>query len=148
MNLIHTPDAVSSPVTSRPQSRGFSIRKDRKPNLKGGWLDSTGKERSRLASNFTLDGGMIPRSEQRSIDERSEARYPAASGTAVLEFRGRKHVIRLANVSRSGAMVIFPHTPNIGEQVAVHLLDRGLVTAQVIWVKDGRIGLSFMTPLE
>lgn len=148
MTFIHTPDAFASPVTARPQLRDFSIRNHHKPNLKGRWLDCTGKERIRVASNFTLDGGMIPRSEQRSIDERAEARYPAASGTAVLEFRGRKHVIRLANVSKSGAMVIFPHTPNIAEQVAVHLLDRGLVTAQVIWVKDGRVGLAFTTPLE
>lgn len=101
-----------------------------------------------MASNFSLDGSMIPRSEQRSIDERGEARYPAVSGTAVLEFRGRKHVVRLANVSSSGAMVIFPHTPNIGEGVVIHLLDRGAATAHVIWVKDGRIGLSFAAPLE
>jgi hypothetical protein len=101
-----------------------------------------------VASNFSLDGSMIPRSEQRAIDERSEARLPAVSGTAVLEYRGRKHVVRLGNVSRSGAMVNFPHTPNIGEAVCLHLLDRGAVTAQVIWVKDGRLGLSFAAPLE
>jgi hypothetical protein len=45
-------------------------------------------------------------------------------------------------------MVIFPHTPNIGEKLALQLLDEGLVTAQVRWVKDGRIGLSFASPLE
>ena len=101
-----------------------------------------------MASNFNLDGSMIPRSEQRSIDERREARHPAASGTAVLEFRGRKHVVRLVNVSRSGAMVIFPHTPNIGERLVLQLLDRGAVAAQVIWVKEGRIGVAFTAPLE
>ena len=42
---------------------------------------------------------------------------PRVSSTAVLEFRGRKHVVRLINVSPSGAMVIFPHTPNIGERL-------------------------------
>ena len=101
-----------------------------------------------MASGFSLDGSMIPRSEQRSIDERNEARYPAVSGTAVLEYRGRKHVVRLSNVSKSGAMVIFPHLPNIAEPVTLHLLDRGAVAGQVIWVKDGRIGLSFTAPLE
>ena len=40
-------------------------------------------------------------------------------------------------------MVIFPHTPNIGERLLLQLLDRGAVWAQVRWVKDGRIGLSF-----
>ena len=96
-----------------------------------------------LASGYFLDGGMIPRSEKRTIDERTELRHPAASSTAMLEFRGRKHVVRLINVSSSGAMVIFPHTPNIGELLPLHLLDQGRVTAQVRWVKDGRVGLSF-----
>jgi hypothetical protein len=45
-------------------------------------------------------------------------------------------------------MVIFPHIPNIGERLPLQLLDRGLVSAQVRWVKDGRIGLSFAFPLE
>lgn len=105
-------------------------------------------EGQEVASGYFLDGAMIPRSESRSIDERVEARYPAVSSTAVLEFRGRKHVVRLVNLSPSGAMVIFPHVPNIGERLPLQLLDRGVVSAQVRWVKDGRIGLSFATPLE
>ena len=101
-----------------------------------------------MASSYSLDGSMIPRSESRTIDERDEARYPASSSTAVMQFRGRKHVVRLINVSKSGAMVIFPHTPNIGEKLPLQILDHGLLTAQVVWVKDGRLGLSFTAPLE
>jgi PilZ domain len=101
-----------------------------------------------VASSMFFDGVMIPRTEKRSIDEREEARYPAVSSTAVLEFRGRKHVVRLVNVSGSGAMVIFPHTPNIGERLPLQLLDRGVVSAQVRWVKEGRVGLSFAFPPE
>jgi PilZ domain len=99
-----------------------------------------------VASGYFLDGSMIPRSETRMIDERSELRHPDESGTAVLEFRGRKHVVRLVNVSNSGAMVTFPHIPNIGERLTLQLLDRGVVSSQVRWVKDGRIGLSFAYP--
>lgn len=101
-----------------------------------------------MASTYFLDGAMIPRNETRSIDERSEVRHPSLSSTAVLEFRGRKHVVRLVNVSPSGAMVIFPHLPNIGERLLLQLLDRGGVWAQVRWVRDGRIGVSFAVPLE
>lgn len=101
-----------------------------------------------MTSGYFLDGGMIPRSAARSIDERAELRHPAVSSTAVLEFRGRKHVVRLVNVSGTGAMVIFPHLPNIGERLPLQLLDRGLVSSQVRWVKDGRIGLSFAFPPE
>lgn len=96
-----------------------------------------------MASGFFLDGTMIPRNEQRSIDERSEMRHSAMSSTAVLEFRGRKHVVQLVNISPSGAMLSFPHVPNIGERLPLQLLERGTVVAQVRWVRDGRIGLSF-----
>ncbi|NUR44927.1 MAG: PilZ domain-containing protein [Sphingomonas sp.] len=96
-----------------------------------------------MASGFFLDGTMIPRSERRTIDERAELRAAAVSNTAVLEFRGRKHVVQLVNISPSGAMVLFPHVPNIGERLPLQLLERGVVIAQVRWVRDGRIGLSF-----
>ena len=101
-----------------------------------------------MASSFFLDGAMVARSEQRSIDERAEIRSSSTSSTAVLEFRGRKHVVRLVNVSPSGAMVIFPYIPNIGERLPLQILDRGAVSAQVRWVRDGRIGLSFAAPLD
>ena len=101
-----------------------------------------------MASSYFLDGSMIPRTGKRVIDERTELRCPSASSTAVLEFRGRKHVVRLVNVSPSGAMVNFPHMPNIGERLPLQILDRGRVTAQVRWVRDGRIGLSFAAPLD
>ena len=101
-----------------------------------------------MASSYFLDGAMIPRNETRAIDERTEVRHPSLSSTAVLEFRGRKHVVRLVNVSSSGAMVIFPHVPNIGERLPLQILDRGVVSTQVRWVRDGRIGLSFAAPLE
>lgn len=101
-----------------------------------------------MASSFFLDGAMVARSEQRSIDERGEIRSSSTSSTAVLEFRGRKHVVRLVNVSPSGAMVIFPYIPNIGERLPLQILDRGAVSAQVRWVRDGRIGLSFAAPLD
>jgi len=70
-------------------------------------------------------------------------RHSAMSSTAVLEFRGRKHVVQLVNISPSGAMLSFPHVPNIGERLPLQLLERGTVVAQVRWVRDGRIGLSF-----
>ena len=101
-----------------------------------------------MASGFFLDGGMIPRSHRRSVDEREEERLPAESCTAIMDFCGRNHVIRLINLSDSGAMVIFPYVPHIGERLKLQLLDRGRVTAQVMWVKDGRIGLSLTTPAE
>ena len=96
-----------------------------------------------MASGFFLDGSMIERSSARKIDERIEARVTPTSETAVLDFRGRRHVVRMVNVSASGAMVSFAQMPNIGEEVVLQLLDHGRVPAQVRWVRDGRIGLAF-----
>ena len=96
-----------------------------------------------MPGKFSLDGGMIPRTVKRMFDERTEEREEADSETAVMEFRERKHVVRLVNTSPSGAMVIFSLVPHIGEQVYLQLLDRGQVTAKVRWVRDGRIGISF-----
>lgn len=96
-----------------------------------------------MASGFFLDGTMISRSVRRSLKERSEEREEFVSATCVLDYRGRRHVVRLINLSRSGAMLLFAQVPNIGEKVSIHLLDRGRVSAQVRWVRDGRIGLLF-----
>ena len=96
-----------------------------------------------MPSKFSLDGGMIPRSVKRMFDERTEERFEANAETATMEFRGRKHVVRLVNTSPSGAMVIFSLVPHIGEQVSFELADRGQVFAMVRWVRDGRIGISF-----
>ncbi len=96
-----------------------------------------------MPAKLSLDGGMIPRSVKRMLDERTEERVPAASETAVMDFRGRKHVVRLINTSPSGAMVIFSLVPHIGEQVSLQLLDQGQVSARVRWVRDGRVGISF-----
>lgn len=93
-----------------------------------------------------LHGSMIPRSVKRMFDQRSEPREPADSSSAVLEWRGRKHVVRLGNTSPSGAMVIFSMMPHIGEEVTLHLHGRSPVTGHVKWVRDGRVGVNFAAP--
>lgn len=91
---------------------------------------------------------MIPRAVRRMFDERLEPREPATSEAALLEVRGRKYEVQLVNLSPSGAMVIFDLMPHIGEQVTLHLPDRGRVSGQVCWVRDGRIGLNFAASIE
>lgn len=101
-----------------------------------------------MGAKFSLDGGMIPRSVKRMFDERCEDRVEAESPTAVLEHRGRRHVVRIVNLSASGAMVIFPVMPHIGEEVSLQLLGRDAVKGHVMWVRDGRIGVNFADALE
>ena len=45
------------------------------------------------------------------------------------------------------AMVVFRYTPDISEKLT-HLLDHGLVSAQISRVGYGRIGLSFMSAAD
>ncbi len=101
-----------------------------------------------MASKFGLDGSMIPRTVKRMFDERDEPRFDGESQTCVLVHRGHNHVVRVGNVSPSGAMVIYAGMPHIGETVTLQLLDHGAVGGQVRWVRDGRVGVSFAAPLE
>jgi hypothetical protein len=101
-----------------------------------------------MATKFMLDGSIVPRAAMRRIDERIEDRIEASSQTAVLEVRGRKHVVRLVNISDGGAMVIFSLIPNIGETITMQLIGRGKVMGRVCWARDGRIGVSFAAPKE
>ena len=101
-----------------------------------------------MGGKYSLDGGMIPRTVKRMFDERGEERFEAGSQTAALLHRGRKHVVRIINISDSGAMVIFPGMPHIGEEVSLQLLGHDAMLGNVKWVRDGRIGVQFAAPLE
>ena len=103
-----------------------------------------------MPGKFGLDGGMIPRSVKRMFDERDEPRFDVDGElqTAALIIRGRNHVVRVGNISSSGAMVVFADVPNIGEPVTLQLLDHGAVAGQVRWVRDGHVGINFIDPLE
>lgn len=100
-----------------------------------------------MASKY-LDGAMVPRSVTRRVDHRSEPRSEAGSQSAVIHLRGRKHVVRLGNVSRSGAMVIFALIPHIGERIRLQLSGKRDIEGRVCWVRDGKIGVTFAAPLE
>ena len=85
---------------------------------------------------------------RRLLDERGEERLSLGSQTAMLEHQGRRHVVRLVNLSPSGAMVAFHGELGDDEAVTLHLLDHGPVTGQVRWSRDGRIGVNFVRPLD
>lgn len=85
---------------------------------------------------------------RRLLDQRGEERSEGGSQTAVLTHDGQRHVVGLVNLSSSGAMVRFRGELAEGAAVQLHLLDHGAVSGQVRWVRDGRIGVSFDTPIE
>lgn len=143
-NAFHTQAERRSPVTRAPHcSSEFNRRNE--PILKFPRLSVDGQI---VLGIEMLNGSMIPRTVRRIFDERAEPREEVPSTTAVMELRGRKHVVRLINISPSGAMVILRFTPHIGEQVALQLSDRGRVCGQVCWVRDGRVGVNFAAEKE
>ena len=95
----------------------------------------------------TGGGGWISRALRRLFDERQE---PRADGeqTAVLTHGGREHVVRVSNISSSGAMVAFAESPRVGDAVTLRLLDHGAVAGQVRWVRGGQVGINFAAPLQ
>jgi len=103
-----------------------------------------------MPGKFGLDGGMIPRNVRRMFDERDEPRFDVEGElqTATMTFRGKTHVVRVGNISKSGVMVIFADVPHIGEDVGLQLLDHGAVAGQVRWVREGRVGINFVAQLE
>ena len=100
-----------------------------------------------MASKY-LDGSMVPRAVTRRWDQRGEERSDASEQTATIELRGRRHVVPLVNLSSSGAMLILSLIPYIGETISVQLVGKDPVAGTVCWVRDGKIGLSFSTPIE
>lgn len=45
-------------------------------------------------------------------------------------------------------MLIFSLIPHIGETISVTLSGRGRIDGHVCWVRDGKIGVTFASPLE
>ena len=85
---------------------------------------------------------------KRLLDERDEERLSSGSQTAMLDHQGRRHVVRLVNLSQSGAMLAYQGDLADGDEVRLHLLDHGPVKGQVRWSRDGRAGINFSEPLD
>jgi hypothetical protein len=97
---------------------------------------------------LSLTGAMIPRAVKRMFDQRGEPRQDASGLSAVMSAGERSQVVRLVNLSSSGTMVISSQIPRIGERVSLQLLDREAVEGHVRWVRDGLIGIHFVTSLD
>ncbi len=85
---------------------------------------------------------------RRLLDERADQRASPVSQTAMLDHDGRRHVVRLIDLSPSGAMIAFQGKLAEGDQVTLQLLDHGPVTGQVRWSREGRVGINFSRPPE
>ena len=85
---------------------------------------------------------------RRLLDQRTEQRMVGETQTAILNHRGHRHVVRVANLSSSGAMIVFQGDLAEGDEIMLQLLDQSPVAGQVRWVRDGRVGINFSDQLE
>lgn len=100
-----------------------------------------------MASKY-LDGSMVPRRVTRHWEQRVEPRSDARSQNAIVQLRGRTYRVPLVNLSESGAMFILSLIPCIGETISIAFAGKPPVPASVCWVRDGKIGISFVYPSE
>ena len=95
-----------------------------------------------------LAGSMIPRTAPRVVDQRWEKRFSGLVDDAVLTVRGRERLVRVVNVSGEGAMTTVTAVDlRIGEKVSLRLAGDIHVEGAVRWIRDGRMGINFSTPL-
>jgi hypothetical protein len=93
--------------------------------------------------NLGLAGTIIPRSEPRQFNPRSEERYEGLVERAVITLREQEYLVPVVNISTRGTMVECDIAPRIGEAVIVQFENCTRIHAFVRWVRDGRLGLNF-----
>ena len=90
-----------------------------------------------------LSGTLVVRNEERTIEQRSEARSEGLVACATLHFRGFPIVVPVMNISSRGAMIESDILPRLGESVAIEFEGCSRLYAFVRWAKDGKVGLNF-----
>lgn len=90
-----------------------------------------------------LAGDIIPRTQQRMIDQRCEERQAGVVDRAVVTFREQDYLVPVLNISARGTMIEADIMPRIGEAIVIQYENCTRIHAYVRWVRGGRIGLNF-----
>ncbi len=93
--------------------------------------------------NLGLGGSIIPRTQPRVTDQRSEERRTDVVERAIITFRGQEYLVPVVNVSSRGTMVECDIFPRIGETIVIQFEHCTRIHAFVRWVREGRLGLNF-----
>ncbi len=92
---------------------------------------------------LSLDGDIIPRTQPRTADQRTEDRLEDVVDRAMITFRGQEHLVPVVNISARGTMVECDIMPRIGEAVIVQFENCTKIHGFVRWIRDGRLGINF-----
>ncbi len=98
-----------------------------------------------MTGGLRLDGTMIPRRVKRMFDQRGEPRERrgAMGSKATIDWRGTPQAVLVANISASGAMVLWSKIPHIGEPVVLRQAGEAPHEGVIRWVREGRVGIHF-----
>ncbi len=92
---------------------------------------------------LSLDGDIIPRTQPRITDQRSEERRSDIAERAVITFRAQDYLVPVLNISSRGTMIECDILPRIGEAVVIQFENCTRIHGFVRWIRDGRVGLNF-----
>ena len=92
---------------------------------------------------LSLDGDLIPRTQARTADQRSEDRLDNLVDRAMITFRGQEYLVPVVNISARGTMIECNILPRIGEAVVVQFENCTKIHGFVRWIRDGKLGINF-----
>jgi hypothetical protein len=90
-----------------------------------------------------LAAEMVTRSQERTVDQRSEERHDEVVERAIITFRGQEYLVPVVNISSRGTMIESGIDPRIGETISIQFENCTRIQAFVRWIREGRIGLNF-----
>lgn len=101
-------------------------------------------KKGRGAATDDLSSVEVPRSEQRTHNQRDNDRHRLNHETASIQYQGRTLPVDLINLSGGGAMIRADFDPRLWDRVDLILGSEGsAVECAVRWIRDGRVGLEF-----
>lgn len=92
---------------------------------------------------LSLDGDLIPRTQHRIADQRSEERLEDVVDRAIITFRGQEYLVPVMNISARGTMIECDIMPRIGEAMIVQFENCTKIHGFVRWIREGRLGINF-----
>ena len=90
-----------------------------------------------------LGGEIIPRTQPRLVEQRSEPRLRDVVERAVITFRGQDYLVPVVNISSRGTMIESNIAPRIGEAVVIQFENCTKIHGFVRWMRDGNVGINF-----
>ncbi|MCW2957068.1 MAG: PilZ protein, partial [Thermoleophilia bacterium] len=81
-----------------------------------------------------LAGDLIPRTQPRLVEQRSEPRHEEVVERAVISFRGQDYLVPVINISSRGTMVESDILPHIGETIVIQFENCTRIHGFVRWV--------------